>query len=339
MPEPVEVLITLPFPEALVEQLRSVSSRLHITVHRARSAEEVPDSMWQRTEVLYTNRVLPAPSKAPNLRWIQFHWAGVDHAIEDPILEKPDLVATTLSGAAAPQMAEYTLMMLLALGHNLREMIEHQQRKEWPKDRWERFSPKELSESTVGIVGYGSIGREVARLLSAFGATVLATKRDVMHPEDDGYSPKGLGDPTGELPRRLYPPQARVSMLKECDYVVITVPLTSETKGMIGAEEISALKEGAYLVDVSRGEVVDHEALITALRERRLGGVALDVFPEEPLPEDSPLWNFPNVIISPHISGNTPYYDERAVALFSENLQRYLAGLPLYNIIDPKRGY
>jgi phosphoglycerate dehydrogenase-like enzyme len=339
MPEPVEVLITLPFPDVLVEQLRSVSPRLHITVHRARSAEEVPDSLWQRTEVLYTNRVLPAPGKAPNLRWIQFHWAGVDHAIEDPILEKPGLVATTLSGAAAPQMAEYALMMLLALGHNLREMIEHQQREEWPKDRWERFSPRELSESTVGIVGYGSIGREVARLLSAFGATVLATKRDVMHPEDDGYSPEGLGDPTGELPRRLYPPQARVSMLKECDYVVITVPLTAETKGMIGGEEISALKEGAYIVDVSRGEVVDHEALISALRERRLGGVVLDVFPEEPLPKDSPLWKFPKVIISPHISGNTPYYDERAVALFSENLRRYLADLPPYNIIDPKRGY
>jgi phosphoglycerate dehydrogenase-like enzyme len=128
-------------------------------------------------------------------------------------------------------------------------------------------------------------------------------------------------------------------MLKECDYVVITVPLTAETKGMIGGEEISALKEGAYIVDVSRGEVVDHEALISALRERRLGGVALDVFPEEPLPKDSPLWKFPKVIISPHISGNTPYYDERAVALFSENLRRYLADLPPYNIIDPKRGY
>lgn len=339
MPEPIEVLITLPFPEPLVEQLRSVSPRLKITVHKARSSDEVPDSLWKRTEVLYTNRVLPAANKVPNLRWIQFHWAGVDHAIGDPVLQEPDVVATTLSGAAAPQMAEYTLMMLLALGHNLRDMIEYQQRKEWPKDRWERFSPKELSESTVGIIGYGSIGREVARLLSAFGATMLATKRDAMHPEDDGYTPKGLGDPAGELPRRIYPPQARVSMLKECDYVVITVPLTSETRGMIGAEEISVLKAGAYIVDMSRGEVLDHKALIAALRERRLGGAALDVFPEEPLPEDSPLWNFPNVIISPHISGNTANYDERAVALFSENLQRYLADLPLYNIIDPDRGY
>jgi phosphoglycerate dehydrogenase-like enzyme len=339
MSEKVEVLITLPFPEELVEQLRKVSPRLNITVHKARNPEEIPENMWKRTRVLYTNRVIPSPEQAPNLRWIQFHWAGVDHATDEPILREENVIATSLSGAHAPQMAEYVLMMLLALGHHLPNMIKHQERHEWPKDRWERFSPQELSESTVGILGYGSIGRGVARLLSTFGATILATKRDVMHPEDRGYIPKGRGDANGELPRRLYPPQARISMLKECDYVVITVPLTLETKGLVGVEEIGALKEQAYIVDVSRGGVLDHEALITALRERRLGGAALDVFPAEPIPEDSPLWNFPNVIISPHISGNTPFYDERAVALFSENLQRYLADLPLYNVIDPERGY
>jgi phosphoglycerate dehydrogenase-like enzyme len=339
MSDKVEVLITLPFPEELVDQLRKISPRLNITVHKARGPQEVPENIWKRTKVLYTNRVLPSREQAPNLRWIQFHWAGVDHAADEPILREENVIGTSLSGVHAPQMAEYVLMMLLALGHHLPIMIEYQKRHEWPKDRWERFSPQELSESTVGIVGYGSIGREVARLLSAFGATILATKRDVMHPEDRGYIPKGRGDPNGELPRRLYPPQARISMLKECDYVVITVPLTTETEGMIGEEQIGALKEQAYIVDVSRGGVLDHEALIKALRERRLGGAALDVFSTEPLPEDSPLWNFPNVIISPHISGNTPFYDERAVDLFSENLRRYLADLPLYNVIDPERGY
>lgn len=339
MSDKIEVLITLPFPDELVEQLRKVSPRINITVHKARDPEDVPENIWKRTRVLYTNRVLPSPEQARNLRWIQFHWAGVDHATDEPILREENVIATSLSGAHAPQMAEYVLMMLLALGHHLPSIIEHQKRHEWPKDRWERFSPQELSESTVGVVGYGSIGREVARLLSSFGATVLATKRDVMHPEDNGYTPKGHGDPNGQLARRLYPPQARISMFKDCDYVVITVPLTSETKGLIGEEEIGALKERAYIVDVSRGGVLDHEALITALRERRIGGAALDVFPTEPIPEDSPLWNFPNVIISPHISGNTPFYDERAVALFSENLQRYLADLPLYNVIDPERGY
>lgn len=339
MPETIEVLITLPFPEDLVNQLRSVSPRLNITIHKARTPEDVSANVWKRTEVLYTNRVLPTPDQVPKLRWIQFHWAGVDHAIDDPILRKPDLVATTLSGAATPQMAEYVMMMLLALGHHLPDMVDHQSRIEWPKDRWERFSPQELSESTVGIVGYGSIGRQIARLLHAFGATILATKRDVMHPEDEGYSPKGLGDPASEFVRRLYPPQALVSMIKECDFVVITVPLTPETENLIGEREIAALKPTAYLVDVSRGGILNQEALITALRERRIGGAALDVFPQEPLPPESPLWNFPNVIISPHIAGNTPRYDERAVELFSENLRRYLAGLPLYNLINPERGY
>ncbi|HZD57852.1 MAG TPA: D-2-hydroxyacid dehydrogenase [Anaerolineales bacterium] len=339
MPETIEVLITLPFPEDLLAQLRGVSPRLNITVQKARVPEDVPGNVWKRTEVLYTNRVLPTPDQVPKLRWIQFHWAGVDHAVDDPLLQKRDLVATTLSGAAAPQMAEYVLMMLLALGHHLPDMIDHQNRTEWPKDRWERFGPQELSESTVGIVGYGSIGRQIARLLRGFGATILATKRDVMHPEDEGYVPKGLGDLAGEFVRRLYPPQALVSMIKECDFVVITVPLTEETKNLIGEREIGALKPSAYLVDVSRGGILDQEALIIALRERRIGGAALDVFPEEPLPSESPLWNFPNVIISPHISGNTPFYDERAVELFSENLHRYLAGMPLFNRIDPGRGY
>ena len=339
MSKPIQVLITLPFPDDLVDQLGSVSPRLQINVQRAQQPGEIPDEVWKQTEVLYTNLVLPTAEQAPKLRWIQFHWAGVNHAIDHPILRKPDLVATTLSGAAAPQTAEYALTMLLALGHHLPELMEHKNRKDWPKDRWQRFSPRELNASTVGIVGYGSIGRQIARLLHDFNATILATKRDAMHPEDSGYIPKGLGDPTGELVRRLYPPQALRSMLKECDYVVVTVPLTPDTRGMIGAEVLAALHPGAFLVDLSRGGIVDHQALIEALRDRKLSGAALDVFPEEPLPADSPLWELPNVIITPHISGNTPEYDERAVALFGENLHRYLAGLPLYNQIDPERGY
>ncbi|MBE0409013.1 MAG: D-2-hydroxyacid dehydrogenase, partial [Anaerolineales bacterium] len=218
-------------------------------------------------------------------------------------------------------------------------LIDHQKRAEWPQDRWKRFSPQELNRSIVGIVGYGSIGREVARLLRAFGATVLASKRDVMHPEDTDYTPEGLGDQRGELVHRLYPDKALKSMFKECDFVVVTVPLTSETHDLIGADELAALKPSAFLIDTSRGGIVNQAALINALREHKIAGAALDVFPEEPLPADNPLWILPNVIISPHISGNTRHYNERAVAMFAENLHRYLAGLPLYNQIDPERGY
>jgi phosphoglycerate dehydrogenase-like enzyme len=196
------------------------------------------------------------------------------------------------------------------------------------------FSPNELCGSTVGIIGYGSIGRQIARLLQVFGATVLAAKRDVMHPEDTGYTLEGLGDPNGDFVTRLYPPQSLVTMLKECDYVVVTLPRTTATRGLIGAKELAALKPGAYLIDISRGDIVDHNALIPLLRDRKIAGAALDVFPAEPLPADNPLWKLPNVIITPHIAGFSPHYDQNAATLFGQNLQRYLEDLPLYNRLD-----
>lgn len=335
----VEVLITLPFQDRLVEQLRNVSTRLKITTVPARKPEDIPADVWSKVEVLYTNRVLPEPEQAPRLAWIQFHWAGVDHALSASIIRRPGLMITTLSGASASQMAEHTLTMLLALGHHLLDALAYQRRAEWPSGRWERFSPLELRGSTVGIVGYGSVGRQIARLLQAFGATVLATKRDAMHPEDTGYIPEGMGDPAGDFVNRLYPAQALHSMLKECDFVVVTVPLTQETRGLLGAEALACLKPTAYLVDISRGGVVDHNALIPLLREHKIAGAALDVFPTEPLPADSPLWKLPNVILTPHVAGFSPHYDERAAMLFAENLHRYLANLPLYNRLNLEKEY
>ena len=335
----VEVLITVPFSDEILARLREVSPRLRVILERVNKAEEVGADTWGRAEVLYTDGVLPSAEQAPNLRWVQFHRAGLDRWLQEPLLAKPGLVVTSLSGAAAPQIAEYVLMMLLALGHRLPDMLEAQRKAEWPHERGKRFSPRELRDSTVGIVGYGRIGREIARLLYAFGATILATKRDLMHPQADGYLPAGLGDPAGDLARRLYPPQALRSMVKECDFVVVTLPLTAETQGLIGAEVIAAMKPGAFLVDVSRGGIVNQTALTAALRDRKLGGAALDVFPQEPLPADSPLWKLPNVIISPHIGGNSPRYEARAADLFAENLERYLKGEPLLNTVELEAGY
>lgn len=336
---PIEVLSTIPFTEDEVQVLREVSPRLRVTVHAAREPHEISKEIWSRVEVLYTDRVLPAPDLVPALRWVQFHFTGIDTMVENPLIKKPDLVATTLSGAAAPQMAEYALAMMLALGRRLPDMMAHQARSEWPRDRWERFRPVELRGSTVGIVGYGSIGREIARLVSAFGAKVLAVKRDVMHPEDTGYTLPGLGDPGGDLFHRLYPYQAVGSMMKECDFVVIALPYTPETRGMIGAHELASMKHTAYLINMARGGIVDQAALLTALQERRIAGAALDVFQEEPLPSNSPFWKLPNVIISPHIAGHSIYYNERAIGLFAENLKRYLSGMPLLNRYDPQKGY
>ncbi len=331
MDEPIDVLITLPFSDELINRIQTVSPRLHLRQVKANKAEEISPDLWASIEVLYTARVLPLPDLVPNLRWIQFHFAGVDHAREASILRKPGVIATTMSGASASQVGEYILMMLLAFGHRLPDLIDHQRRGVWPKDRWERFSPLELRSATVGIVGYGSIGRQVARLLYAYGATILANKFDARHPEDQGYIMEGLGDAGGDYIHRLYPAEALRSMARECDYLVISVPLTHRTHGLVDAEVFDAMKPSAYLIDISRGGVVNHSDLILALKERRIAGAALDVYPEEPLPADSPLWKLPNVILTPHISGNTPFYDERAISMFIENLRRYLAGEDLLN--------
>lgn len=338
MTNPIEVLITIPFPENLIPNLRNISPRINIHMRRARKVEDIPAELWAKTEVLYTDGVLPAPEQAPKLRWIQFHYAGIEHVLSAPILQEDRITATTLSGAAASQIGEYILMMLLALGHRLPDLAALQRKSEWLRDR-ERYVPLELRGSVVGIVGYGSIGRQVANLLQPFGATVLAAKRNAMQPEDTGYTPEGLGDPSGDLAHRIYPTEALRSMFRECDFVVVTVPKTPSTVGLIGAEELAAMKPSAFLIDISRGGVVDHAALIPALRDKRIAGAALDVFPEEPLPAESPLWKLPNVLITPHIAGATPHYEERAAALFADNLERYVGGLNLLNVVDVNRGY
>ena len=339
MNKDMKVLITVPFSEEQIAILSEVSPNLQIENRVVSQPEEIPDEVWEQVEILYTRRVLPKPDQVPNLRWIQFHYAGVDHSLAAPILQNPDIVATSLSGAAAPQVAEHALTQMLALGHCLPEILNLQHQGIWSHKRWAEVPPQELNFSTVGIVGYGSIGRRLAQLLQPLGATVLATKRDAMHPKDSGYSFEDIGDPTGDLVSRLYPPQAFRSMFRESDYVVITVPLTAETGNMIGVREFNAMKSSAYLVDVSRGSIINQDALITALKEGMIAGAALDVFSEEPLPEDHPYWNLPNIIITPHIAGYSVRYNERAVTLFAENLDRHISKRPLHNLVDIQRGY
>jgi phosphoglycerate dehydrogenase-like enzyme len=330
------VLTQAPMPEHLLARLRAVSPRVVVEQRTAETLEEL-GNVWQEVEVLYTTRLAPLPEAAPRLRWVQGHSAGVDQLLGHPLLRS--VILTTSSGIHAPAMAEYILMMILAFAHRLPRMIEHQRRAEWPQQRWALFVPLELRDATVGIVGYGSIGRETARLAHAFGMRVLALKRHVDQPADDGWRLPDVGDAAGKYAARLFAPDQLHAMLAECDYVVIAAPLTPETRGLLGAAEFQAMKREAVIINVARGGVIDEAALIDALRTRVIGGAALDVFEQEPLPADSPLWQLPNVILSPHVSGFTPHYDERALALFAENLRRYVAGEPLLNVVDVQRGY
>jgi phosphoglycerate dehydrogenase-like enzyme len=339
MTKNIEVLITIPFNETQMVTIKESAPGLKIKMLPVRKVEEIPADIWAKTEVLYTDRVLPQISQVPLLRWVQFHFAGIDFAMEHPLINNSRMQVTNLSGSASSQAAEYILMMLLSLGHKLPGLQRAQLSKEWPKDRWDKFSPMELRGSNVCLVGYGSIGRQVARLLKPFGANVLAVKRDAMHPEDPGYTPDGMGDPEGDLFNRLYPYQAIKSVMSISDFIVVCAPLTSQTMHLIGEEEFSVCKPSAYIINISRGEIIHQDALITALQDKKLAGAALDVFAVEPLPEDNPLWTLPNVIISPHIAGNSRYYNDRAAELFAENLKRYTSGQSLLNQVHPEVGY
>jgi phosphoglycerate dehydrogenase-like enzyme len=335
----IEVLTTIPFPESIMQRLKAVNPRIKVSFFPAQSVEDVPPDLWNKVEVLYTDVLLPPVNLVPNLRWVQFHYAGIDYVLDSQLSMKPEIILTSMSGASAVQEGEYILMMLLSLGHRLPELLFNQSKQEWPNDRWEKFIPTELSNSTLGLIGYGSIAREVARLVQPLNVKVLAAKRDVMHPADEGYTIDGHGDPEGNYFHRLYPIEAIKPMLKECDFVVCTLPLTPETKGIISDEIIRALKPGAFFIHISRGGVVDENALAQALVEKRLSAAAMDVFTQEPLPASSLLWKVPNLVLTPHVSGFSPRYKERAGEMFIENLRRYLHEEPLMNTFIPNRHY
>ncbi|MGD8620775.1 MAG: D-2-hydroxyacid dehydrogenase [Anaerolineales bacterium] len=337
--KPLHILFTVSFPAELMKRVRELSEDIKIHSHPTRDAEELPEDLLHRIEVLYTISALPDPDMVPNLRWIQSHYAGIDQIADHPLVASPEVVVTTMSGASAPQMAEFALMSMLALGHRIPEIMRSTPNERWDEGRYTRFEPLEMRGSTVGIIGYGSIGREVARQCHALGAEVLAIKHNLKQLADQGYILEGLGDPEADIPKRIYPPEAIKSMVSLCDFVVVTVPLTSETTGMFDDTVFKAMKAKSYLIDISRGSVVNHGALIEALNSGHLAGAALDVYPIEPLPESSPLWERNNVILSPHLAGASPHYMSRAIDLFAANLKRYLTDEPLLNVYTPEEEY
>lgn len=336
----IELLITLPLNEKQVNSIRSVSKKLNVSLIAAKAVAEIPLTQWEKTEILFTNsRILPEPDAAPQLKWVQLNHAGVDRALNKPLIKDSRSVITSASGVIVSQVAEYAVTACLALGHKLPVLAGIQRERNWLRNTSESLIPTELRGSTVGIVGYGSIGREVARLIKPFGAKILAAKKNVMQPKDTGYVQEGLGDPEGTLFDRLYPIQALTDMLPLCDFVVLALPLTDETYQIINAEVLASMKSSAYLINVGRGNLVDEEALISTLKEGKIAGAMLDVFSQEPLPDDNPLWNLPNVIVTPHIAGLSAHLLDDTVNLFITNLKRYLEGQPLFNQIDLDKGY
>ncbi len=334
--KPLHVLVAMDFSDEILDQIRSVSPRIQIMKY----PRDVPETAWKEAEVLYTGSRFPQPGQAPHLRWIQLHSAGANRALTHDITQDSQITVTSASGIHATQMANYCLMMILSFHYDLPRMVAFQRESVWPSRQYDIFRPADLSEKTVGIVGYGSIGREVARLARCFGMTVLASKRNLKRVQESetDYS-EGEGDPEGILPERIYPGEALATMAADSDFLVVTPPLTEETRHMVNADVFKAMKETAVVINVGRGAVIDEQAMIEALREKRIAGAGLDVFEDEPLPETSPLWQMENVLISPHVSGNSASYHQKAARLFIANLERYLQKKPLYNVVDVGAGY
>jgi glyoxylate/hydroxypyruvate reductase A len=260
------------------------------------------------------------PELAPQVRWIQASSAGIGQFVKRYGYDErmPDTLFTTASGIHARPLAEFVLMVLLAHYKGLRSALDNQRRK-----HWERYAGTDLEGHTMAIVGLGRIGSEVARLARALGMRTVGTNIRAAHTAVDEFF---------ELPRLP-------DMLARTDVLVLCVPHTPQTEAMIGAAELAALPQGAYFINIARGAVVDEAALVEALRSGHLAGAALDVFAEEPLPESSPLWTMPNVIVSPHSASTSDRENERLVDLFCDNLRRFLEGAALHNVLEPERYY
>ena len=258
-------------------------------------------------------------SHAEHLRWIHWTGAGVD-AVLFPELVESDVVLTNSRGVFDRAMAEYVLGLILCFAKRFPETTRHQEQRLWQH---------RLGELIVGsralVVGVGSIGREIARMLTRAGLHVEGVGRRARTNDDDFLTVHGQADLNAVLP--------------EADYVVIVVPLTDETRGLFGTAQLAAMKPTARLINVARGAVLDEPALVKALARGRIAGAALDVTAIEPLPVDSPLWSMPEVIVSPHMSGDFVGYPEVLVSAFIENFQRFDAGQPLLNVVDKASGF
>jgi phosphoglycerate dehydrogenase-like enzyme len=295
---------TEPMAVAIRDRLDGVD--LRVATDEATALEHAPDA-----EVVVTHRLSEdLLDAATDLRWIHSLSAGLDH-FDLGRLEERGLTLTNSSGIHAQPIGEHVLGALLHFERRFDRAVTQQHEREW-----DRFGAGELADRTVAVVGVGAIGTRVVELCEAVGAETLGVKRD---PTD---APEALADCV--TPDRLH------EALERADCAVLACPLTEETRGMIDAGALAALGEGV-LVNIARGEVVDEDALVDALDAGELRGAALDVFAEEPLPEDSPLWGFEEVLVTPHVAGTTPHYWERAADQFAENYRRYAAGEELEN--------
>lgn len=305
---------------ALLDELRGAAA---IVIAHSPAACEI---VAPRAEVILTwtssgsllQQIWPV---ATRVQWVQTRSAGLDEILF-PALVESSVTLTNARGVFSEILAEFTIGAVLFFARDFRRLVTSQ-----TAGKWDPFDVTEIRDQTLGLVGYGDIGRAVARCARPFGMRVVALRR---HPE--------LTRDTQNV-SQVFPLEGKHEMLRQPDYVVVTVPLTPESRGMIATPEFEAMKPSAVLINIGRGPVVDESALVHALRTRRIRGAALDVFETEPLPGGHPFYSLDNVLLSPHSADQTSDWKERSMRLFLENFRRYRAGEPLLNVVNKKLGY
>ncbi len=299
--------------------IQAVSPQVEVLVAQS---EEQALQYAREAEVIFGNPSRQIVRAASKLRWIQTTSAGVEKVLFPEITESA-IILTNARVLFGIQIAEHVFAMLLAFTRELTKCLEAQKQKRWLT----RFDLNvfDLYQKTLGILGFGGIGQEVAKRAAAFGMSVLAI--DLLPKDPPAYV------------TAVWPLDRLPEMLAQSDVVVSCVPYTPETKGMMGAKEFAAMKPTAYFVNISRGGIVDEPALIKALQEKQIAGACLDVFAEEPLSPENPLWEMPHVIITPHMAGESPRLHDDTVRFFCQNLAAFLEGKPLQNVVDKQRGF
>lgn len=332
-------LSTMNFSDEFLERIRSTSPNLNVRQITASSVEEIPDEVWYGIDIVHTSMVLPDPRKCPRLKWVQLDTSGVDHCIGTELWNSK-IPITTLGGISPRSLAEFVVWAVLSTAHQLPEILEVRRAHTWPtsEERWVRMMPTSIVGATVGIIGYGRIGREIGRLLALLGMNVIGMtsgRLSTVSDKGDLYRGTTMGAEGAEIvgPERLD------SLVARSDYLVVVAPLTESTRGMVDDAALKNLRPGSVLINVARGGIVDEDALRLALADGRLRSAVLDVFDDEPLASENPWWDEDKVVITPHVSGLAPTYADQVVEIVGENVQRLLDGEPLMNRVDRSKGY
>lgn len=357
-PKHERMLIILPIkePTAILDQIRKDHPYIDITfLNRSLpdglDPKNVDQSIYADKTILVTLTALPeSPKDCPELELIQLFSAGSERAQKSRIFSETEIPFTTSSGVHGPQISEWVIMTALVHSHHYKELYELQKQRRWAREGGyvDFHNVRDMVGQRLGILGYGSIGRQVAHVGKAMGMTVVAytaSKKDTPEKRrDGGYIVPGTGDPDGSIPEQWFSGTSKEELHAflgaDIDMLVVSVPLTPATRHMLSREEFSILgKRKAFVSNIARGPIIDQPAIVEALNEGTLRGAALDVTEPEPLPKDDPLWDAKNVIITPHISGSTSAYTERAFGVLELNLERKEKGEPYVNVVDRKKGY